>query len=383
MSNKAPPTAHLVHGMGKELEAPVWPHLTETEVSDILTQFPDSGELGALLWHSPRPFSATSLLETSAGEFLLKRHHISLRTTETLAAEHQFMAHLSARSLPVPEVLATEQGHTALSKGSWTYELHRRSKGLDLYRDYQSWTPFLAPNHSYEAGRALALLHKASEDFAAPERNGQPLISTMGILRSADPLNAMEAYVRRHPAVSAYLADKPWRQAAKDIFRNLGTGLPERIAAQHSMWTHNDWHPSNMLWSSNGQVESIIDFGLSTRTCALHDLATAMERTAFPWLDADIGVLCGEGNPDTALSILNGYRSVISLSHNDIETLIQLLPLVHIEFALSEVDYFYGLLSDRNQADLAWYGYFIDHAEWFQSAIGRDFLQSFKSGAFA
>ena len=63
-----------------------------------------------------------------------------------------------------------------------------------------------------------------------------------------------------------------------------------------------------------------------------------------------------------------------ALTAAEIETLVYLLPLVHIEFALSEIDYFAGVLSDDASAALTWDGYLIGHADWFRSAPGCDFL---------
>jgi len=63
------------------------------------------------------------------------------------------------------------------------------------------------------------------------------------------------------------------------------------------------------------------------------------------------------------------------------DTLLALLPLVHVEFALSEVDYFAGLLNDPAQAGLAWDGYLIGHADWFASAAGQAFLADVRRGA--
>ncbi|MFD7601630.1 hypothetical protein ACFWAN_13790 [Streptomyces mirabilis] len=44
-----------------------------------------------------------------------------------------------------------------------------------------------------------------------------------------------------------------------------------------------------------------------------------------------------------------------------------MLPLVHAEFALSEMGYFYGITGSRANADRA-YRYPVDHTQWF--AIG-------------
>ncbi|TCM20621.1 Ser/Thr protein kinase RdoA (MazF antagonist) [Novosphingobium sp. PhB165] len=376
MSGAAP---HLVHGMGMDLETPDWPAITAAEAEAILAHFPAAGRLAALHWHSPRPFSAATLVQASQGEFLLKRHHRLVRTPLALAEEHEFMAHLRSAGVMVPEVMAASDGSGAVIQGDWSYELHRKAPGIDLYRDRQSWTPFLSHDHAHEAGAALGRLHLAARDFAAPARGRHPLIASFTIVPSRDPLAAAEAYVATRPAIAGFLANMPWREELALLFAMLGSGLAERLESQPPLWTHNDWHPSNLLWSPEGTVTTVFDFGLATRTCALHDLATAIERTAVPWLEL------GQNAADAgaALALLAGYQTVLPLARAEIETLVRLLPLAHVEFALSEIDYFAGILGDGDQAMLAWQDYLVDHAEWFRSPPGRNFLMALENGALA
>jgi Ser/Thr protein kinase RdoA (MazF antagonist) len=371
MSGAAPLASHRVHGMGTALEAPVWPAITAPEAEAILARFPGAGRLVGLRWHSPRPFSAATLLQTSRGEFLLKRHHRSLRSAASLAQEHGFIAHLRAAGLPVPEIMASAERAGVIARDEWTYELHRKAPGIDLYRDRISWTPFLTHDHAHAAGAALARLHLAARNFGAPPRTPQPLVASLTILPAPDPLAAAEAYVAARPAVGGWLADRPWRRELGRLFAALGDGLSRRLAGQPSLWTHNDWHPSNLLWTGDGEVCSIIDFGLATRTCALHDLATAIERSTIEWLRLGEGAEIAD--PAAAAAVLAGYRSVVPLGAGEIETILALLPLVHVEFALSEIDYFAGIVAEPDHAALAWDGYLIGHADWFLSPAGRDF----------
>ncbi|EJL27782.1 phosphotransferase enzyme family protein [Novosphingobium sp. AP12] len=376
MSGKAP---HLVHGMGTALEAPTWPAITVAEAEELLGRFPAAGRLTALRWHSPRPFSAATLAETGEGEFFLKRHHRLLRTPAALAEEHAFMAHLRAAGLTVPEVVEASDGTGSIAEGEWTYELHRKGPGIDLYRDRPSWTPLLTRGHAFEAGAALARLHLAAQGFAGSPREAHPLVSSFTILPAHDPLAAAQGYVVARPALAAFLADKPWQEQLARLFASLGAGLSERLVDQKPLWTHNDWHPSNLLWSPDGAVSTVFDFGLSTRTCALHDLATAIERTAIPWLEPDDEA----ADAEAAVALLAGYRTVLSLTSEQVQTVLRLLPLVHVEFALSEADYFAGILGDPDQAMLAWQGYLIDHADWFLSPAGQHFLMQIETGAAA
>jgi Ser/Thr protein kinase RdoA (MazF antagonist) len=381
MSGAASSADHLVHGMGVALETPTWPAITPSEADALLACFPGAGRPIGLRWHSPRPFSAATLVQTSRGAFFLKRHHRRVRTPAGLAEEHAFIAHLRANGLPVPDVVAAGDGATAIAAGEWTYELHRKAPGLDLYRDRPSWTPFLSDAHARSAGAALARLHRAARGFAARARAPQPLVAGMTILAVADPLAAIEAHVAARPALAAFLAGRPWRQDCARLFAALGDTLSERLAREDAVWTHNDWHPSNLLWTKDGAVRTVFDFGLATRTCALYDIATAIERTAVRWLD--LGERTGDalGEAGAAQMLLDGYRSVLPLSSADIETIVRLLPLVHVEFALSEVEYFFAILAERDHAATAWDEYLVGHAEWFLTPPGRDFLARLSHGS--
>ncbi len=50
-----------------------------------------------------------------------------------------------------------------------------------------------------------------------------------------------------------------------------------------------------------------------------------------------------------------------------------LLPLVHAEFALSELGYFHGVTRSTENSRLA-YEYYVGHAEWFSGESGRRLL---------
>jgi Ser/Thr protein kinase RdoA (MazF antagonist) len=371
---------HRVHGMGTALETPIWPAITADEAAGILARFPAAGPLEAVAWHSPRPFSAAALVQAERGTFLLKRHHRQVRTPAGLAEEHRLIAHLRASGVSVPEIVIAQDGASAVSERDWSYELQRRAPGIDLYRDRLSWTPFLNHHHAHAAGAALARLHRAASDFAAPARPPQPLVAGFTIVPAHDPLAAVEAYVAIRPALAGFLSARPWRRDLARLFAALGEGLPERLAAEASQWTHNDWHPSNLLWSEGGAVETVFDFGLSTRTCALHDLATAIERTAFDWLRLDEDGETMATDPLAARALLRGYHDILPLRADDLDLIARVLPLVHVEFALSEIDYFHGIAADAGNAALAYDGYLVGHAEWFLTSPARAFLAEITRG---
>lgn len=367
--------------MGLALEAPTWPAIADGEAAAVLSHFPQVAPIMALRWHSPRPFSAATLIDTADGALLLKRHDQRVRSVAGLAAEHGFIAHLAAAGLSVPEVLRTAEGASAVALGEGTYELHRQSPGADLYRDHPSWTPFRSYDHAHAAGHALAKMHHAARGFDAPARTAQPLVASFTILPAHDPMAAMDAYIAARPPLAAFLSARNWRSPLAVLFADGASGLAPLITRQPSLWTHNDWHPSNLLWAADGMVATVFDFGLADRTCAAHDLATAIERTAFAWLE--LGTKPDDAIADlrAARALIAGYASAGPLPPDLIETVVRLLPLVHIEFALSEIDYFGGIVGDVDAALLAWEGYLLGHADWFLSGAGRAFLADLREEA--
>jgi hypothetical protein len=49
--------------------------------------------------------------------------------------------------------------------------------------------------------------------------------------------------------------------------------------------------------------------------------------------------------------------------------------VVHLEYALSEVEYFVEVVRSPANAELAYDGYFIGHARWFEGAAGSELIE--------
>jgi Ser/Thr protein kinase RdoA (MazF antagonist) len=384
MPSMANTSGLLVHGMGTEPVAPDWPPLTGAEVAELLRHYPDvypdvaddaddadpdpdrTGRV-RVLWRSPRPYSSAALVDCGGQRLFVKRHHVTVRTPEGLAEEHGFLRHLRRRGAPVVDVLTAADGRSAVRLGPWVHEVHTVGRGADLYRDALSWTPFRSAGHAEAAGAALARLHLAAEGYDAPRRRPQPLVSSFTVFASADPVAALDRYAAERPALAEALADRPWRADVARVHLPFHRRLAPLLGGLRPLWTHNDWHASNLLWDGAGpraEVSTVLDVGLGDRTTAIHDLATAIERNTVQWLEPSFPVRL-----DHLDALLRGYTSVRPLTPAESAALPELLPLVHAEFALSELDYFHGVVGSAENADLA-YRYFVDHAAWFASPDG-------------
>ncbi len=380
-----PAPAGLVHGMGKELVVPDWSPLTSAEVHTVLARYPQPPGEEMITWRSPRPMSAAGLIRRGGVDLFVKRHHVRVRTAAQLAVEHAFIGRVRARGIPAPAVLRAKDGSTATQHGDFVYEVHERAGGLDLYRDAESWTPYTSLGHAHAAGEALARLHGAADQFPLPARSPAVLTSGCEIVVAADPLAEVKWLAGRRPGLAAYLDGRAWPDdLTRQVLPAIRRAAP-LLAALPRQWGHGDWHPSNLTWTTAGPdavVAGVFDFGLANRTFAVHDLATALERAAVSWLDlADAGR--AEADLEAIDAFLDGYESVRPLSAAEAVALPEVFPVVHVEYALSEVEYFAHVVSSAANADLAYDGYLLGHAAWFATPDGTAVLDHLRRRARA
>ncbi len=361
-----------MHGMDGSLVKPDWPPLALAEVRLLLRQFPALGDAQRILSVSPRPFSAAGVIATSNGRIFVKRHHRSVRDAEGLHEEHRFLAHLLASGARVPRVFASASGETAVEIGEWTYEVHGMPEGVDLYEDAISWTPFRSAAHAHSAGQALARLHLATREFDAPRRKPRPLVAGFTIFAGGNPEAELERYLTARPTLADHAEVRRCAREALDLLAPFHAELLPLLPALPPLWTHNDLHASNLFWNSfteNAQATSIIDFGLADRANAVHDLAQAIERNIVEWLVLVQDPAHPQNVPvhfDHLDALLAGYDSVRPLSEEEAAALAPMTALCHAEFALSEADYYLGVLHSEENARLAYDGYLAGHARWFR-----------------
>jgi Ser/Thr protein kinase RdoA (MazF antagonist) len=385
-------SAGLVHGMGKDLVAPDWPPLTDDEVRVVLAAYPACGDgragsQPAVTWRSPRPMSAAGLVRCGAGGgppercVFVKRHHAAVRSTAQLVTEHALATYLRLRGVPVPSVLRDADGATVAEHGEFRYEVHEVADGVDLYRDAVSWSPFTSSGHARAAGAALARLHDAAAAFPLPERPAAPLLTSCAIVAAdpagpAGPVGAVARFAAGLPALGRYLSTRDWRADVAEYLRAPIEAAAPLLAALPRQWGHGDWHPSNLTWTGAGPdaaVAGVLDLSLANRTLAVHDLATALERATVSWLDLD-ETGHAAADLDAADALLDGYESVRPLAGPEAAALAAVLPVVHVEYALTEVEYFAGIVASPANADLAYDAYLLGHARWFAGPDGAVLL---------
>ena len=243
-----------------------------------------------------------------------------MRDREGLLEEHRFLNYLRARGAPVPRVFAAASGETAIERGEWTYEVHEAPQGVDIYEDALSWTPFRSSAHARSAGEALARLHLAAQGFDAPARKPQPLVASFTIFAARDPGVAMERYLAARPALAEDAVARASCDEALELLAPFHAELLPLLPALKPLWTHNDLHASNLLWSDasdEAHATAMIDFGLADRTNAVHDLAKPSNATSSSGLHCVKDRKHSDDVPvhlDHLDALLDGYESVRPLA---------------------------------------------------------------------
>ena len=195
------------------------------------------------------------------------------------------------------------------------------------------------------------------------------------VITAPAPLQTAAALVAQRPALASYLAGRHWEDHFEAILTPLIATAAPLLAALPSQWGHGDWHPSNLTWTSSApdaRVAGIFDFGLANRTSAVHDLALALERAVVSWPGLHRGGTAA-ADPAAAAFLLDGYQTVRPLTGAEAAALPVILPVAHVGYALSEVDYFTSVAVSADGADLA-YEYLVGHAWWFGQPPGAALL---------
>ncbi len=211
----------------------------------------------------------------------------------------------------------------------------------------------------------------------APRRNPRPLVASFTIFAAPDPRAEMDRFLSARPALIGFARTRACCDESLELLAPFHAELAPLLPALRPLWTHNDLHASNLLWSDNSDgahATTIIDFGLADRTNAVHDLAHAIERNIVEWL----ALVNDPAHPDDVPvhfdhlhSLLAGYDSVRQLSREEAAALAPMTALCHAEFALSETDYFLSVLHREDQAPMACDGWLVGHARWFRGAGGK------------
>ena len=199
-----------------------------------------------------------------------------------------------------------------------------------------------------------------------------------------DPLVAVATLAARRPGLALGLRDRPWREQLSAALKPFASDASAALAVLPRSWGHGDWHPSNLTWSSDSpqaRVACVLDLGLANRTTPAWDLGTAIERACIDWFALDDAAQPARADLATLDALLDGYEAQRSLNPDERAALPALMPVVHVAFALSEIEYYAAVLRSPERAQVAYADYLIGHCHWFHTSDGATLLAHLRKRA--
>ncbi|WP_175953458.1 phosphotransferase enzyme family protein [Schaalia sp. Marseille-Q2122] len=360
--------------------SPVWAPITLHDAQRVCAALAQPAHAITILSVSARPTAAASLVDTDRGLIFLKRYAASAVTADHLAVTHRYVNHLAAEGLPTPPFLPFSDGRTTWSEGEALWEVCEGARGEDRYRDAHSWLPPHTLDEAREIGRQCARIAVVGGTYEAPRSAPAVYQSRFGLFAGgADTLDArLDAWVGERPHLADFCREQGVDlQERLDSHRQyaarIDAVLTEHAGEVPTTWTHGDLHCSNLMWEpGTATVTSIIDFGLADRNWSVYDLAVAIERNAFLWLDIGAGH-SDAIRRDVAQAVIDGYESVRPLTAVERALLPAIMPLVQAEAALNWITYQWGTLRNAQAATWSLEVFFGAHTHWFDTPEGVSF----------
>ena len=293
-------------------------HFSSEELAQVLSHY----DIGVI--HQVTPLSAGNMrapkmvIVSEQGKFLLKRRPKGKDDLYHVAFAHAAQTHLAECDFPVTGLVATrDEKNTILQLDNHIYEFFKFVSGVRYDGSSEA---------TIDAGRQLAKLHRHLADFASEWK----------------PLRASfhdSSTVRRHlKTTGSEKGARPDKklQGTAEVLMTLYNASSVRVnELGFDSWAeqvvHGDWHPGNMLFSSRKLI-AVLDFDSTRLAPRVTDLANGM---------LQFSIVGGRPNPadwpaylDQAklVQFLNGYRKVIKLDKNELNS----LPCLMIETMIAE-----------------------------------------------
>ncbi len=251
------------------------------------------------------------VLISEQGKFLLKRRPKGKDDLYRVAFAHAVQSHLQEKKFPVTTLLANRSdNNTILQLNNHIYELFQFITGSRYDGSLEA---------TVDTGRQLAKFHRLLVDFAhewKPLKAGfhdsstvRRYLKTLGSDRSASADRKLKATA----------------EALMVLYNESGVRVNELgFDSWRQQVAHGDWHPGNMLFSKC-KLAAVLDFDSVKFAPPITDLANAM---------LQFSIVGGRPNPkdwpdyfskDKLIQILNGYRRVIKLDKNKLDSLLDLM----------------------------------------------------------
>jgi Ser/Thr protein kinase RdoA (MazF antagonist) len=223
------------------------------------------------------------------------------------------------QSFPVTSLLAVTHPSAARSGSDNKTILTIENHIYELFKYVTGSRYDVSPEATFEAGRTLALLHKALRDFSPEYEALMDNFHDSGTVRQhlsmirrdhrAGPVRLMEAVSKS--LVLRY--DK-----SSDRVNRLGFKTWKRQVV------HGDWHPGNLLFVDR-KIVGVVDFDSIRIAPPVTDLANGMLQFSIIGDHPDPNLWPDHFDQRRLMSFLDGYRDVAAVSKRQLNVLVDLM----------------------------------------------------------
>ncbi len=308
-------------------------HFSSEELAQTLSHY----DIGVI--HQVKPLSAGNrrapklIITSERGKFLLKRRPRGKDDIYHVAFAHAIQTHLTDMEFPLAPLVATcDEKNTILHLNNHIYELFEFVDGSRYDGSAEATT---------DTGRQLANLHRYLAHFTQKWKPPGGSFHDSSTVRRHLKTTGTEKAAGRN---------KKLNRTAETLMAIYNASSVRVSELGFDSWSeqivHGDWHPGNMLFS-NHRLTAVLDFDSVKIASPVTDLANGM---------LQFSIVANRPNPadwpdyfDQAkiVQFLNGYRKVIELDENKLNSLLDLMIETMIAEAILPVvaTGFFGNLS--------------------------------------
>ncbi|MDD5063334.1 MAG: phosphotransferase [Phycisphaerae bacterium] len=286
-------------------------NFSSEELAQVLSHY----DVGVI--HRAKPLPAGSrrapklVVTSERGKFLLKRRPKGKDDLYHVAFAHAIQSRLSEMEFPLAPLVATcDEKNTILHLNNHIYELFEFITGFRYDGSAEA---------TADTGRQLANFHRDLADFAQEWKPPGSSFHDSSIVRT---------HLKTAGTEKAAGRDKQLNRTAETLMAIYNESSVHVSELGFDSWpeqiVHGDWHPGNMLFSKH-QMIALLDFDSVKIASPVTDLANGM---------LQFSIVGNRPNPvdwpdylDQAklVQFLNGYREVIALDENRLNSLLDLM----------------------------------------------------------
>ncbi|MFH1370661.1 MAG: phosphotransferase [Planctomycetota bacterium] len=281
------------------------------ELAEVLSHY-DIGKIRKVMRLVGGSKRAPKIVVTTAkGRFLVKRRFQGKDDVYRVAFAHAVQSHLAKHYFPiVPLLMTRDQVSTLLQLRGNIYELFKFVGGT-RYKG--------SAEETIDVGRQLAKFHQYLANF---KFEWEPLKA------SFHDSTTVRGHLKTVSSDSSSAAERQLQEAGEKLMALYNAASVRVNELGFDSWqeqvVHGDWHPGNMLFDK-GKLVAVLDFDTVKIAPPITDLANAMLQFSIVGYHPNPADWPDYLDQAKLIHVLEGYREVVKLDKNKLDSLLDLM----------------------------------------------------------